>query len=296
MNSENEIKATLSRLIKERDAQVKQNLEFNKQQGERIRTRQESYLKNVTSILKDQKIDIAPILRVDERKGEEALEDTEKIREVLVNSKRGDYNHLGQTETDMFSIILAFPYLTPYYSKQYASDGTVHAEGYGIEDLDPWVKSTGSGSGWGGAEDFQVTIDRWFVFTPRNAGTYSMSALQPFNGFYIVKADDGLFTSKEARAIISNTIQAYQYFWHAPSNFRLFFLEDDNIDTYGRVDIVYSRPCRAFFTGGDPAFVLVTQRLICYARGSGSYAELNFSDGEANVLHAPYLIGFDVPV
>jgi hypothetical protein len=42
--------------------------------------------------------------------------------------------------------------------------------------------------------------------------------------------------------------------------------------------------------GGDEIIVRVTVTLDTYAQGGGSYAELNFSDGEANLLEAPLVI------
>jgi hypothetical protein len=39
--------------------------------------------------------------------------------------------------------------------------------------------------------------------------------------------------------------------------------------------------------GADTAYLRVTQSLYGYARGDGSFAELNFSDGNANYLGTP---------
>ncbi len=41
--------------------------------------------------------------------------------------------------------------------------------------------------------------------------------------------------------------------------------------------------------GGDTAYLLVSSHFFVYARGGGSFSELNFADGNANHVGMPYV-------
>lgn len=58
----------------------------------------------------------------------------------------------------------------------------------------------------------------------------------------------------------------------------------DRINAVGRYDGVrsVSEPAGVFLHPDTPTFVVVTAHIFARARGSGSFAEINFNDGSTN--------------
>jgi len=184
----------------------------------------------------------------------------------------------------------AVGWLTPYYGTVHGSDGTVYWQGYNPGNIDASCFANGSGSGlFGtGAGSFTVYVDWWFSFTAPQNRNYSHTIQVPFNGFYIVRADDGWFDSKEARVNISLTSRGYQYNYKPAVTNNVLSVGNDNINVNDRFDgwrtMYYSD-----LLGADRAYLLVTAALYVYARGGGSTAQLNFADGSANYLGVPWV-------
>lgn len=154
------------------------------------------------------------------------------------------------------------------------------------------LKNSMSGSGWGcfvkenpNYPDEMVTW--WYLWVPPAEGSYWFWVVSAYAGFYIVKANDGYFNCKYAKAHAFTEVDVYQYFWHGQETRTIIDKRDDNINEAGRVSgsvhFNFSRSLGA----GDVMAVKVTTTLDVYAQGSGSYAELNFNDGEGNYLRAP---------
>jgi hypothetical protein len=135
-----------------------------------------------------------------------------------------------------------------------------------------------------------VTIDRWYIFRPDKTGYYTFLIHEPFHGFFIVRADDGFLTSKDAWARVDGNSRIFQYNWKPESWYTVLNIGDDNIDIDNRIDTLFFRVTTGLLGGGDLAWLRVTQRLTCHANGFGSYAELNFSEGVANYLPAPFIL------
>jgi hypothetical protein len=194
-----------------------------------------------------------------------------------------------------FSSDLAAPqtsgWLTPYYATLHGSDGSVYWQGYSPGNFDLWVAAAGSGSGlFGtGAASFTVYLDWWFNFRPETTKSYGHSIYVPMYGFYIIYADDGFWDSKYARANIGLSARGYQYYYKPESSVTLFDMGDDNINRDGRFDgwrwMYYSD----LLAAGDQAYLLVSASFYAYARGGGSYSELNFSAGVANYVGIPWV-------
>lgn len=184
----------------------------------------------------------------------------------------------------------AVGWVRPYYGTLHGSDGTVYWQGYNPGNIDAWVSSSGSGSGilGTGAASFTLYMDWWFTFRAPESRNYSQQTYIPYNGFYIVRADDGFFTSKEAKVRIDITSRGYQYNWKTPSTTNVLDISDDNINVNDRFD-GYRSVYYSSLLGADQAYLLVSTSLHTYARGSGSTAQLNFSDGDANKLGIPQL-------
>ena len=181
-------------------------------------------------------------------------------------------------------------WFTPYYGTLHGSDGSVYWSGYYPGSIDLWDSASGSGPGWfgTGAASFTVYMDWWFTYVPRENRNYSHTIYVPFHGFYIVRADDGFWDSKQAHARIDLSAVGYQYNYKATGSTNVLDIDSQNIDVNDRFDgwrtMYYSD-----LLGADRAYLRVTASFYVYARGGGSTAQLNFSDGGANYMGVPWV-------
>lgn len=189
-----------------------------------------------------------------------------------------------------FGIVpLATTALTPYYAKVYGSDGSVYWQGYnpGNLDVNTWASGSGTGLFGTGAGSFTAYIDWWFVFRPDSNRFYAFDNYIPYHGFYIVRSDDGVFTSKEAKVRIDVSAVAYQYNYKPSASTNVLDVGSDNIDVNDRFDGWRHTYYSTLLGGGDSAYLRLTSSYYVYARGGGSYAQLNFADGAANYMGVP---------
>lgn len=181
-------------------------------------------------------------------------------------------------------------WFTPYYGTLHGSDGKVYWQGYNPGNIDLGDSASGGGSGiFGtGAGSFTVYMDWWFSYTPSQNRNYGHTIWVPFHGFYILYSDDGFWDSKEAHARIDLSAVGYQYNYKAAGTTNVFDLDSQNINANDRFDgwrtMYYSD-----LLGADRAYIRVTSSFYVYARGGGSTAQLNFSDGNANYMGVPWV-------
>jgi hypothetical protein len=181
-------------------------------------------------------------------------------------------------------------WFTPYHGTLHWSDGTVVWQGYYPGSIDLAVAA--AGSGWGvfgsGAASYTLIMDWWFTYSAPENRNYGHTIYVPYHGFYIVQADDGFWDSKEARARIDLSAVGYQYNYKATSTTNVFDLQSQNINVNDRFDgwrtMYYSD-----LLGADRAYLRVSSSFQVYARGGGSTAQLNFSDGGANYMGVPWV-------
>jgi hypothetical protein len=271
-----------------RDIEVKAEEANILSEQTRKRKREEYYGKAMLTVLKEQNIDVDAINSVEDSKAKDSEIERVNIRKELIDSK-----------PDESFITPPFPFekahsawyedvlLKPYFTRVHRGSGT---EGGGIGDVREVLIKEGEGTGiWATASKGPLEIDRWFTFIPPKTGFHSLQIFQPFNGFYIARADDGWLTSKYVRLTVDAVMKAHQYYWHPEIKLTVKTVGGYHVDAVGRIDDVFSSFYQDTFVLGDRVYFLVTQRLDCIASGDDSYAELNFKDGISNVLHAPFL-------
>jgi hypothetical protein len=157
--------------------------------------------------------------------------------------------------------------------------------------IDAWCWARGDGNGWfgSGAGSYQVWAEWGFWFRPETSKYYSIIPHNVFHGFYIVISDDGFWTSKYAHAVVSVWTNVWQYNWKGWTNVNVLDIGGDNIYTNHRFDTERHTYYASLLGGGDWAYIRNVVGLYVYARGSGSYAELNFATGAANYLTSPHV-------
>jgi len=156
--------------------------------------------------------------------------------------------------------------------------------------IDAWDWASGAGNGWfgSGAGSYQVWIEFGFWYLPPEYRNYSIIPHNLFRGFYIVRSDDGFWTSKYARVIVDIWTNVWQYNWKGWTQNRVLDVGSDNIDVNNRFDTERHTYNSALLGSGDWAYVRNYVSIYVYARGDGSYAELNFAVGNANYLSCPH--------
>jgi hypothetical protein len=158
-------------------------------------------------------------------------------------------------------------------------------------------EQTGSGSGWlDGPGDIPRHADVVFSFTPHQSASYTFTACLAFHGFYVLRADDGLLTSKTAEVSTRVWLRAFQFVDRGSKSFpAVIDREDDNINEFDNFDQILNFGDTQDFREGEPVVVTATIQVGARAIGSGSHAEVNFKDGDANFIQPQGLWVSPVP-
>jgi hypothetical protein len=154
------------------------------------------------------------------------------------------------------------------------------------------IKDEMHGHGWGWQAIAQQPVppaDVAFYFIPEQSARYSLTVSFAFHGFYVLKADDGWLTSKDAQVTLDFSLDTVQFVDRGPKPFPLIDLEGQNIDEFDNFDNVLSFGDTQDLRQGEPVVVIGSIAVSAGASGAGSYAEVNFADGDANYIEPQYL-------
>ena len=143
---------------------------------------------------------------------------------------------------------------------------------------------------WDNRQDALPEFATHFTFVPTETGTYEMTAVLAFHGFYVLRCDDSWWNCRDAGVRLTAQMNANQYFEIGWRGFpALLDVEKDNTEEVTNFDrtffLDYTTPLR----GGDPVMVTAKGVVQAYAHGGGAYAELNFADGAANYIQPLFL-------
>jgi hypothetical protein len=129
-----------------------------------------------------------------------------------------------------------------------------------------------------------------FTFTPATTGTYQMTAVLAFHGFYILRSDDSWWNCRYARVGLTAQTNANQYEDFGWKDYpALLDVEKDNAEERTNFDRSFFFDYTAPLRGGDPVIFTAKGALDADAHGGGAYAELNFYDGTANYIQPLFL-------
>jgi hypothetical protein len=156
------------------------------------------------------------------------------------------------------------------------------------------LTSTSEGSGWGcflkeNPDYPDPNAKWWYTWTPPEDGLYSFWVIAAYSGFFIIRANDKWYNCKYAKAHAFVDVNVHQYFWRGRHERTIIDRRGSNIQDTSLVSGSVHFMFNESLNGGDEMKIRVTVTLDTYAQGSGSYAELNFSEGEANFLKAPFV-------
>lgn len=129
-----------------------------------------------------------------------------------------------------------------------------------------------------------------FTFTPAVTGTYGMTAVLAFHGFYVLRCDDSWWNCRDAGVRLTVQMNAHQYTDNGWKDFpALLDIEKDNTEEVTNFDRTFFLDYTAELRAGDPVIVTAKGVVQAYAHGGGAYAELNFADGTANYVYPLFL-------
>ena len=169
------------------------------------------------------------------------------------------------------------------------SSGWIFTDGSPIKMKD---SDTGSGTGlglWATAKAF-TPQDVVFTFVPAQTASYEMTAVLAFHGFYVLRSDDGFFTSKHAYVDLRVSMNVHQFVDFQWKQFPYPIQRDEqNINEFDNFDRTFFFDYTAPLRAGDPVVVTARIEIVAGASGGGSYAELNFADGTANYIQPLFL-------
>jgi hypothetical protein len=167
----------------------------------------------------------------------------------------------------------------------------------GPAEVNPRSYAAGSGSGW---QDYNSTVTQcwlWFQIPSAYIQRPGILYVWPYfdiHGYYWVRANDGYFSSKEAK--ITLRMHTKLQIGNLTPRWFTWVVRDrgnGNIDEDGRVDFSgYHNESKGVLPvfAGESIWVQVIAELRTHAEGSGSRALLDFQTGEGNAIRIPKVV------
>ncbi|MEZ5812443.1 MAG: hypothetical protein R3D45_13605 [Rhizobiaceae bacterium] len=243
--------------------------------------------------------DPAKVAGVDAEFAAQAKKELEEI-EARMNAQSQEARYSAEIDTRTAMLTTDATMLTPAWVGAFSDDASddplteasdissqLVIGGGACKDYYNWASGAGSGLAGTGVGKIQSWIDFGFWFKPTQSRFYSIRPLFRFRGYYIVRADDGIFTSKFARVTVSAWTNVHQYNWKGWNHVDVLNVGDDNINVNKRFDTDRTTYNSYLLGANDWAYIRCTIGLWAYARGSGSYAKNDFATGNANYLCVP---------
>ena len=283
---------------KEYEARVQQWKKMVDQQRARLQEDE----KEMRDSLKKSNIDLDLLDRRIKRSNDTLQAYLKSARPEPVNRPSLSVADFKERSLDAATIAGSSRHLFPPYAASLMARDKSYLAGIDGEMGNPWIfpsnpgkikfKDTSTGDGWGCwavASGPPPTFTVWYFFVPDQTATWELTAITTFHGFYILRADDGIFTCKSAEVHAEVKLDVFQYFWKSSPVFKPVNVEDDNVNTTQTYNSTQFNWDNFSLKAGDPVWVKVSISLDAFANGGGSYAELNFSDGTANFIEPLFL-------
>ena len=289
----------LEALREETKTEIEEELAKAKEARKRANEREKAKEEAARKTFKEAGTPIDSLEKDDQKRNKEALERIKGLREDLIKGPSHLADDLRHTSLDKALLPATDGGRAALVGRElYASDakflediegevGNPFATPYDPHTANPWCWASGGGL-WSSA-DITIYSTFWYYFYPWENKYYSVTPHVTFHGFYILRADDEWWNSKYAKVECDVRVRAYQYNWKPEGVFGVINHGDDNIEYSTRFDD--ERHFYYSFLGGagDLAWIRVNVRIYAYARGDGSYAEINFANGVANYLQVPHV-------
>ena len=152
-----------------------------------------------------------------------------------------------------------------------------------------WAAGEGSGIAGTGAGRLQSWVEFGFWFCPKQSRFHDIRPMFRLKGQYELKADNRWYNSKYAQVNISTLVNVYQHNWKGWSHVSILKQGAGDVNGYKEIDVDRCMYTSHFLKEGKWVFIRCTVGLDVYARGSGSFAKLDFSLNGKGFLAVPYV-------
>lgn len=185
-----------------------------------------------------------------------------------------------------------FPAYLAYFSTHDESDPMT--AGTGTDIFSYWIwdyagMAYGSGAGWFPPADtfrFECTVTSLYDFTPDVSSIYVITPWVLMEGFFTLRAQNTFpFYNKHAYADVEVELKVAQddgAHQHINRDIWVDMVRNDNKNSY--LSKEFREGCTAYLRSGRHVTIIIDVIFSVGACGGGSYAELNFSDGEDNYI------------
>ena len=298
MNEKEEREVEFRKLLKEMTDEEQQEFKSMAEGGELGLTMSEDLEAEYTQLLKQSGLNVE-VLELQERKDAEA---TEKwIAEVTPALMMGGgeqqlvLQQLAEEREEELDQSLAgedVAILTPAELTVSDSDTLTMDWISNNRCYNAYAWASGAGGGCiGGRARRRICVNWNYWFKPRVTKWYNVVPRIAYSGFYIVRANDRWYNCKYARADVDIGVNVHQYNWKGWTRWNVLHVADDNISVNRRFDDVRRVNYSALLRRNDWTLIRVQTCLDVYAKGSGSYAKLDFSVGSNKVCARPLYVG-----
>lgn len=276
----------LRSLIKQRDAEVKEELEEWKTEQEKLEEQEQEARSKLVEGFHDEGIDLEALWEIEDEISE-GFE--EEVEEEIQERSRSEIQELTDEPSSLLGTMVfsdQINKLKPYYTKFYS-------EKHDLIDYSKnpnavfklWRYCIGSGVQIKSNDcERRNFIDRWFKFTPNKSGYYI---------FHIYQKYDGSLTAKKKKSHAPNNRHARAAIWgnavatiDGGAKQKMKWKVGEKVaHDYARSDTeIYDnyldhRPFTVVMTKGKEATIRVTQEFYVNARSKGSYAKVDFAHG-----------------
>jgi len=129
-----------------------------------------------------------------------------------------------------------------------------------------------------------------FTFTPATTGTYEMTAVLGFHGFYALASDDSAYNCRFVTVDLTAQMNVHQYVSAGWKDFPpLLYVEKSNVNEVTNYDRTHFLDYTTALRAGDPVIVTVKGVVHAFAHGGATHAELNFEAGTANYIEPLFM-------
>lgn len=129
-----------------------------------------------------------------------------------------------------------------------------------------------------------------FAFIPATTGTYEMTAVIAFHGFYVLVSDDSWWNCRFAQVTLTAQTRVHQYASSPWKNFpALLDIKKSNTSEITNWDHTFFLYQTAALRAGDPVVFTAKGKVRGFSHGGGTKAELNFADGTSNYIEPLFL-------
>jgi len=235
-------------------------------------------------------LDLQALQDLDQKAAKEALADVERAREAHRSAPKSDLSlfrtaSAARLDSEHTTLLTPVGGTSSILHTLSGAPSDSFYEFVVTKEYKPFaIRAEGHNSGWnylfGDEEERTDGVIFEFKYTPPTTTYYTFKTFLYYNGYYILRSDDGLFTSKEVQLNISDNVFISQPIPGQTST-RYYNSQDflsrygDNINQNNNISDLDWIQASALLYGGIEANFFIQTFVTVRAKGGGSVCEVN---------------------